>query len=193
MAALIPVTRLLDKLAARRGRGAEIAAVRRRLRAIRSTASEQERGRALVELKERAVSLLVGVEACARCGRGLAAPDGVWPGGACCGGDTATIFSDAELRALAGGGTRPRALVAPRGTPAGCSFRGSTGCSLATRDRPALCVAYACADLRAELGARGDGRAFGAVMAAIETHLIAFATKAADPDDDAADADSGGS
>jgi hypothetical protein len=60
------------------------------------------------------------------------------------------------VAALALGGTKARDLRGPAGDHAGCAFRGPEGCSLDPRDRPNLCVRFACRELEAELRRRGQ-------------------------------------
>jgi hypothetical protein len=66
------------------------------------------------------------------------------------------VFDDDEVAALALAGTKPRDLGGLRGDHAGCAFRGPHGCSLDARDRPNVCVRFACRELEAEM--RADGR-----------------------------------
>lgn len=94
--------------------------------------------------------------ACASCTRGYRAPEGIWDGGHCCSGSTVDLFRDHEVAALHLGGTRARHLRAPRTRPAGCAFRGPTGCALPVEHRPNVCVRYLCAAARRELHERGD-------------------------------------
>ncbi len=109
------------------------------------------------------LSDLGDVRACTSCSHGMPLPMGRWDGGHCCGGDTADVFSDGEVFALALSGTRARHLRPPQGDHAGCAFRGASGCSLRPVDRPNVCVRYLCGDLRAELHARG------ALMSVVES------------------------
>lgn len=155
---LISPRMLVDRLRHPRSRADELARLRARFDAQpgrRASSPEQrelaDRMRALrVELSRA----LEGVDACAGCARGHPLPAGRWAGGHCCGGDTLTIWSAAEVHALKLAGTSAGDLAAPRGDHAGCAFRGPTGCSLAPEDRPSICLRYVCLELRAELTER---------------------------------------
>jgi hypothetical protein len=158
---LVAVERLLVKLRQPASRARELIELRQRLRAERALAvDDEERALARRVLEEKlAVGAALGeVSACGGCATGLPRPLGDHDGGACCAGNTADLFDDAELAALAGAGTRPRDLTPPgREHPlAGCAFRGAEGCSLSLAHRPARCVHYTCEELRRELHRRGD-------------------------------------
>lgn len=104
-------------------------------------------------------------KACGECGRARRLPGGRWPGGYCCGTRTEVLFSHDEIALLRAGGTQPSELRPPWGAHAGCAFRGRSGCSLAPRDRPGVCVRHMCPALVDELKARGDYEAIVAQVA----------------------------
>jgi hypothetical protein len=157
---LISAQHLVDRLRHPRGRADDLLDVRRRLAALPGPAQVSEEQRALaaelLALRERFIELMGAVEACSGCAAGHPLPFGRWVGGHCCGGRTATLFTDDELAALKLAGTTPARLVAPDSDVAGCAFRGPDGCSLGARDRPNLCTRYLCRDLERELKQRGD-------------------------------------
>ena len=156
---LIPVERLLLRVRQVPSRADELLALRRRLRSEQAArAGDEERATAIEirALKVRIAAALREVSACTSCATGRRPPRGVFPGGDCCSGVTADLFSDDEVAALARAGTRPRHLRAPRTAHAGCAFRGATGCTLPPAHRPQRCVHYICNLLRRELRARGE-------------------------------------
>jgi hypothetical protein len=116
---------------------------------------ERALARRLLDLKLATAAASGAVSSCARCATGQPWPRGgyagAYAGGDCCSGTTAHLFSDAEVAALASTGTRRSDLRAPGDAPAGCAFRGATGCSLEVAHRPSVCVRYACAGLSREL------------------------------------------
>ncbi len=155
---LIPVRDLVRRWRVPRSRASEVADVRRRI--ARAAADEAPDdvvalARELRELRPRVLAAFEGVRSCSGCGRGRPEPHGHWDGGFCCGGRTEGVFDDDEVAALALAGTRPGDLRAPRGDHAGCAFRAAGGCTLDARDRPNLCVRFACRELQAELEASG--------------------------------------
>ncbi|MFO0573815.1 MAG: hypothetical protein U1A78_07460 [Polyangia bacterium] len=170
----------LDRLRQPRSRADEVLALRRRLAAEPGPGPGQvgaeERAAAieLRRLREELVEKLGAVRSCTRCAVGHPLPHGRFSGGHCCGLQTADAFNDDEVAALRQAGTRPGDLRLPDGEHAGCSFRGPTGCSLAARDRPNLCVRYLCPDLRRELHRRGDGADLEALGAALERAYLRF-------------------
>ena len=110
------------------------------------------------------------VHACRGCARGHPQPEGRWPGGHCCGGNTLEIFSATEVAALKLAGTAPGDWQPPIGDHAGCAFRGRDGCSLAPEHRPTICLRYICLELRAELKSRGQARVFELAAALRDAH-----------------------
>ena len=156
---LIAVERLLIKLRQPRSRAGELIELHARLRAeLRSGPDAEEPGlaRAIRDQKRAVSSLLAGVASCRSCTAGQPFPVGHFAGGACCAGNTADLFDDNELAALAHAGTRPGDLTAPRTDHAGCAFRGETGCTLELDHRPARCIHYVCDTLRREVHTRGQ-------------------------------------
>ncbi|MEM9693744.1 MAG: hypothetical protein AAGA56_14440 [Myxococcota bacterium] len=111
-----------------------------------------EEKNALAEALER--GLAEGEIPCASCARGHPRPEGRWPGGHCCGGNTLSIFSAEEVAALKWAGVPITRLRPPRSDHAGCAFRGPAGCSLPPRQRPVICLRYLCQELRQHLRAR---------------------------------------
>ncbi len=155
----VPVERLLLRVRQVPSRAEELLVLRQRLRSAKAVqAGEEERATAIEirALKVRISELLAGVSSCATCATGRRRPRGSFPGGDCCSGVTADLFSEDEVAALAIAGTRPRHLRPPRGEHAGCAFRGATGCTLQPADRPQRCVQYTCHLLRRELRLRGE-------------------------------------
>jgi hypothetical protein len=173
---LVPVERLTTRLRRRAIRRGEVRTVRQRLAdATPASEGDDERvlARRLLDLKLAMAEASGEVSACAGCATGQPWPRGGYAGGDCCSGTTAHLFSDAEVAALASTGTRPSDLHAPGDAPAGCAFRGSTGCSLEVAHRPSVCVRYACAGLQRELHRLGRldeverlARELGAALAA---------------------------
>jgi hypothetical protein len=175
----VPVERLVMRLRQPASRAAEVAALRRRLRAERSsTVGDEERALAAgVARAKLAVAAGFGrVASCGSCAVRQPWPVGGFAGGACCAGVTADLFDDHELAALAGAGTRPRDLRPPAGRDAhaGCAFRGAEACSLALAHRPARCVRYACDTLRAELHRHGRLDAVEAELAELDRAMREF-------------------
>jgi hypothetical protein len=175
----VPIERLVMRLRQPASRAAELAALRRRLRAERaSTVADDERGLAAeVARAKRAVAVAIGgVASCGSCAAGKPWPIGGFAGGACCSGVTADVFDDPEVAALAGAGTRPGDLRPPAGRDAhaGCAFRGAGACSLALDHRPARCVHYVCDMLRAELHRRGRLDHVEAHQAELDRAMRAF-------------------
>jgi hypothetical protein len=175
----VPVERLVMRLRQPASRAAEIAALRRRLRAERARAVDDDEPAlaAAVARAKLAVAAAIGeVASCSTCAARQPWPVGGFAGGACCSGATAHVFDDHELAALAGAGTRPRDLRPPAGRDAhaGCAFRGAASCSLALAHRPARCVHYACEALRGELHRRGRLDAVEARLAELDRAMRAF-------------------
>jgi hypothetical protein len=175
----IPLERLVMRLRQPASRAAEVAALRRRLRAEPASAvDDDERALAagVARAKRAAAAAIGGVASCGSCAVRQPWPVGGFAGGACCAGVTADLFDDHELAALAGAGTRPRDLRPPGGRDAhaGCAFRGAEACSLALEHRPARCVHYVCDTLRTELhrGGRLDG--VEAQLAELDRAMRAF-------------------
>lgn len=177
----VAVERLLVKLRQPRSRAHELIELRARLRA--EHAAEPE-GAPDAELRALAAGVLAqklsvaaelgAVTSCGGCATGEPWPRGHYDGGACCAGDTAELFDDHELAALAHAGTRARDLVPPRDAHAGCAFRGARGCSLDARHRPARCVHYVCDTLRRELHARGRLDAAEGALAELDRRMQRF-------------------
>ncbi len=188
---LISARHLVDRLRQPRARADQLRALRERLECARrvGATSDGERvlGEELRRLRERLDAALGAVRSCSACAAGHPEPFGHWPGGHCCGGRTEEIFTDDELAALAHAGTTPGRLTPPRAELAGCIFRGPSGCSLAVRDRPNLCVRFLCRELEAELRERGDRREISALQAELGrgfarlAGLRAEAVEAAEP------------
>jgi len=174
---LLPVRDLVRRWRSPQSRAVDVAAVRRRMAAAaREPASDDARAlaRELRALRSGVLAAFDGVGACHGCARGRPLPHGRWDGGFCCGGRTEGVFDDDEVAALALAGTRPRHLTPPPGDHAGCAFRGPTGCSLDARDRPNLCVRFACRELEAELRARGEWQRVRALTRQLETTFARF-------------------
>jgi hypothetical protein len=175
----VPIERLLMRRRQPASRAAELAALRRRLRAERAStvANDEHTLAAEVARAKLAVAVAVGgVVSCGSCAVRQPWPVGGFAGGACCAGVTADMFDDHELAALAGAGTRVRDLRPPAGrdSHAGCAFRGADACSLALEHRPARCVHYACDTLRAELHRRGRLDDVEAQQAELDRAMRAF-------------------
>ena len=115
---------------------------------------ERELGLRLRQRREEISAHFTSVTSCAHCAKGAPDPNGRWDGGFCCGGHTEALFDEDQLTVLMAGGTSRRFLTLPRSAHAGCAFRGPTGCSLVAGNRPTLCVAYICDELRGELAQR---------------------------------------
>jgi hypothetical protein len=156
---LLPVRELVRRWRVPRSRATETREVRRRIARAREAGGSAQTvalARELRELRPQVLAAFDAVRSCSGCGRGRSEPHGHWNGGFCCGGRTEGVFDDDEVAALALAGTKPRDLRGPSGDHAGCAFRGPKGCSLDARDRPNVCVRFACRELEAEL--RADGR-----------------------------------
>ena len=176
---LIPVARLLLRVRQVPSRAEELLALRQRLRGEQAArVGDEERATAIEirALKVRISAALREVSACTSCATGRRRPRGAFPGGDCCSGVTADLFSDDEVAALARAGTRPRHLRAPRTEHAGCAFRGATGCTLTPADRPQRCVHYICNLLRRELRARGELAAIDLLLAELQRQMRRFVT-----------------
>jgi hypothetical protein len=175
----VPIERLVMRLRQPASRAADLAALRGRLRAERASAvDDDERALAadVARAKLAAAAAIGGVASCGSCAAGRPWPVGGFAGGACCAGDTAAVFDDHELAALAGAGTRPRDLRPPAGrdSHAGCAFRGAHACSLALEHRPARCVHYVCDTLRTELHRRDRLVDVEARLATLDHAMRAF-------------------
>jgi len=155
----------------------EWAALRRELARARAargvSATERALARELAVLREQAVRAFGALEACAVCARGRPLPNGRFEGGFCCGAPTEELFTEEEVAILALGGTTARDLR-PRPALAGCLFRGPTGCVLAPRHRPVVCIAHICRDLEHELALRGDLEALEARCAELRRRFDAL-------------------
>jgi hypothetical protein len=141
----------------RRALKARIASVRRAVAALdpRQRAHLAGVARDLGTIRERIGSLTGEPTCCARCAARLPDPLPQFPGGHCCGSETSPITLELELAALLLGGFRPDRARVTR-VHAGCLFRTPRGCILAPRERPSLCVAYLCTDLKRELARAGS-------------------------------------
>lgn len=111
---------------------------------------------AALEPLRRAIAEKTGTpSACRTCATRQPSPHPAFPGGFCCGGGTERVHSRVELVPLR---LRQRPLLdAPLTTlHHGCIFRTpERGCTLDPVERPAVCLAYICTELRAELGPQG--------------------------------------
>jgi hypothetical protein len=152
---LLGLDRALRRRVEPASREAELVTLRARFRA---QPSAREAGpeavasaRRLQALRVEMAAAFEDVSACRSCARGRPAPNGHWPGGSCCGGQTLEIFSPDEVASLKLAGVSASDLEPPRGDHAGCAFRAESGCSLPPERRPSLCVRYVCLELRAEL------------------------------------------
>lgn len=177
---LIPVRYLVDRLRQPRSRAEEALRLRRRFAsepgAAQVPAEEAAAAAELRELRLQLAAAIGAVESCKTCAVGHAPPHGHFAGGHCCGLATPDAFNDDEVAALRQAGTGPAALRLPVGDHAGCSFRGPTGCSLQTADRPNLCLRYVCPDLQRELHQRGDLVAIEALGTRLEEVYLRFIT-----------------
>lgn len=177
---LIPVRYLIDRLRQPRSRAEEALVLRRRLASQSRTdpvpAAESAAAAELRALRLQLAAAIGAVSSCRTCALGHAPPHGHFAGGHCCGLATPDAFNDDELAALHQAGTEPHDLRLPRGDHAGCAFRGPTGCSLRTQDRPNLCLRYLCPDLMRELHQRGDLAAIEALGAQLEEVYLRFIT-----------------
>ncbi|HEY3360167.1 MAG TPA: hypothetical protein VGQ83_43350 [Polyangia bacterium] len=181
---------LVDRLRRPPARAADVAAVRRRLRAQagprRATTAERAVAGRMRDLRVALSRALGSLQACGRCGVGHPPPHGQWAGGFCCGAPTEVIFTDEELAALRLSGTTPRRLRVLLEPAAGCAFRGPAGCALAPADRAAKCARYLCRDVVRELHARGDLAAIELLAEELHTAYTRFvALRAARLDDEA--------
>ncbi len=176
---LISVERLLIKLRQPASRADELVALRRRVRhelASEVDAEERQLARAVHASKLALATAVSAVRSCASCATHQPWPAGQYDGGACCSGVTAELFDDNELSALVHAGTRPRDLVPPPRSDAhaGCTFRGSRGCTLDLANRPARCVHYLCETLLGELYGRGDLDAIDAKRGELDRARLRF-------------------
>jgi hypothetical protein len=152
----IPVQRLRERLRGPRTRVREVEAVRSMLSRMPSVASqvtpaEFEAAQRVTVLRQTLSDALSEVRSCSTCAIGYPPPAGQWDGGNCCQATTSALFDENEVAALRLTGTTIGRLTPPTGAHAGCAFRGASGCSLAARDRPVLCVRYVCKELAREL------------------------------------------
>jgi hypothetical protein len=174
----VPLARLVARRRAARTPLRERRSLAARLRAeaaARPDDDERELARRMRALKDELAAAVAAPGCCTGCAAGRPWPGGAHAGGHCCSGDTATIFSDDDVAALAQAGTRPRHLVLPASEAAGCAFRGATGCSLAPADRSGLCHSFLCDDLRAELHRAGRLDSVEALVAALDDAKVRFA------------------
>ena len=174
----VALNRLLVRLRHVPSRAAELSALRERLRAELRAEPDAEELAAAHEVRrlKRALADATGaVEECSRCGTKMPPPGGAFAGGYCCQAATADLFSDDEVALLAQGGTRLADLEAPRSLHAGCTFRGDKGCTLETEDRPAVCVRFACNELRRELHRKGRLDAIEVLETALDEAYNQFA------------------
>jgi len=155
---------LLDWIADKLGRQAapgreEVTALRRRLRRLPGGGSVSPSERALagrLAAKREAITSAIGqVTCCSQCARGRPLPEGRFEGGVCCSGTTSDLFAEDELAALKLAGCRRSEFSTAAVEGGGCAFRGSSGCTLPARNRPNICAAYLCTDLRRELHEKG--------------------------------------
>jgi hypothetical protein len=176
---LIPVERLLLRVRQVPSRADELFALRQRVRSERATrAGDDEHATALEmrALKMRISAALSSVSSCTTCATGRRAPRGTFPGGDCCSGVTADLFSEDEVAALVLAGTRPRHLRPPRTDHAGCAFRGAAGCTLSSQDRPQRCVHYTCHVLRRELSSAGGLEPIDVLLDELQRLMARFVT-----------------
>jgi hypothetical protein len=177
---LIPVRYLVDRLRQPRSRADEVLTLRRRFAREPGTgqvpAAESAAAGELLALRTQLAAAVGAVESCKTCALGHAPPHGHFAGGHCCGLVTEDAFNDDEVAALRLSGTGPQDLRLPTGDHAGCSFRGPTGCSLRTPDRPNLCLRYMCPDLTREIHQRGDLPGIEALGARMEEVYLRFIT-----------------
>jgi hypothetical protein len=168
MGVLIPGRYLTDRLRQPRSRADEVRALRNRFAGEPASdqlpADEVAAARELQSLRLQLSAAIGAVQSCKSCAIGHAPPHGHFAGGHCCGLTTEDAFNDDEVAALHQAGTGPHDLRLPVGDHAGCAFRGPTGCSLRTQDRPNLCLRYQ----------RGDLAAIEALGAQIEDVYLRF-------------------
>jgi len=182
MSPLIPLRYLVDRWQQPRSRADEARALRQRLlqqpgaQAVGET--EAALAHELLQLRLQLSQAIGAVESCKTCAIGHPPPHGHFAGGHCCGLTTEDAFNDDELAALRQAGTTPgRLRLPPAGSDhAGCAFRGALGCSLATADRPNLCLRYLCPDLQREVSARGDLDRIEAIGNRMEAAYLQFIT-----------------
>jgi hypothetical protein len=119
----------------------------------------------LRELRRKIAALTGSPECCKGCDVPVSR-NAAFPGGLCCGGNTSDVFADAELVVLRlGGASLDGARVTRHHN--GCAFRDVSGCTLPFDARPAVCVAYACRELRRELHRKGVLREVEALSEAL--------------------------
>ena len=176
---LIALERLLVKVRQPASRADELIELRRRLRAELAGAADDEERSLAAAVRARKLEAAAALDtgaSCSRCAIGQPLPMGHHAGGACCAGNTADLFDDAELAALAHAGTRVRDLTPPeRAHPhAGCAFRAADRCTLEVVHRPARCVHYVCDTLRRELHARHQLDAIEVTLAELDTAMQRF-------------------
>ena len=149
--------------------------IHRRLGSEATTAADEQLDAVRIRDLKRALAAATGeVTSCGRCAVGKPLPRGAYHGGDCCSGDTAGLFTEDEVAALAQAGTRPRDLVPTARNDVGCAFRGPTSCTLAAEHRPTPCARYACDGLRRELHDRGRLDATEALAAELHTVFARF-------------------
>lgn len=149
---LVPITRVLRRLRQPRSRAEELRAVRRRFeRSGRAGVEERAVAVRMRALRQELAATFGDARSCATCAVGRPMPIGRFDGGHCCSGATDDVLSDAEVAALATGGTRPRDLRPPDSDHAGCAFRGERGCTLDAANRPNVCVRFVCRGFSHEL------------------------------------------
>jgi hypothetical protein len=170
---LLSPRHLLDRARHPRSRADELARLRARFAAepARREATAEERALAaeIAELKRALAEAYATPMSCAGCGG-----CDPYPGGRCCGTGTFVVFSPHEVRALKLAGHRATDLVPPRAPHHGCAFRGERGCSLRPDQRPAVCLVYACDELRAEVRARASFAELQALRGALQHALERF-------------------
>jgi len=174
---LLSVQSLLVRVRHAPSRADELVELHRRLRRVRGERpdhAEHDAALAMRAIKQRLATLTAGVTCCSRCAVNRPWPRGAFTGGDCCSGNTAELFDDDELAALAQAGTRMRDLIAPHTEHAGCAFRGEHGCTLSPADRPGLCLHYLCDRLRGELHARGQLDEVEQLTAKLDRQMQAF-------------------
>jgi hypothetical protein len=183
---------ILRRLGLRRARRAELRALRAQFRTLPAASGANAPQRTLAfELRGRKEALLEALDdalgeeqpACRTCARGHPLPNGRWEGGHCCGSPTFNLFTPDEVRALGLGGTKPTDLRPPSSEQAGCTFRGSMGCSLAAVDRPNLCVRYLCRELSGQLARRGELRRILTLCAELDATFARFKAAGAGPEE----------
>ncbi len=172
---------IFDCLVGPRKRADALREVRRRLADTegRGVVSPEESASALQlrALREALGARLGTVVACTDCVRPRSLD---WPGGHCCSGRTAELFTDDELASLKLAGTTSRHFKSPnlghagRSDHTGCVFRGPAGCALPPSHRPSLCVRYMCFDLQRELDRREDSEETNRLQAAIGREFTDF-------------------